>query len=219
MISARGAGCCAAALAAALATLACGGLGGQPPERPPVVEAPNGQSYYFVDRSPYKAYYDVWGRLDHLEFDSNGDGRPDRITRHRDGAKRPHRIESDVDFDGRTDRWDDFDEAGTLVRFAVGCPGDHPQLWTVVGPSGQPYRYEHDADGDGRPERVEIVEEGRIARIELDTDRDGRADRWQEWSGGRMARESLDIDQDGKPDRRLSYGPKGAVTGIERLSP
>jgi hypothetical protein len=210
MTSARGAVSRAIALVASLAAAACGGSGGRPPERPPVVEAPNGQSYYFIDRSPYKAYYDVWGRLDHLEFDSNGDGRGDRTTRHKEGAKRPYRIESDVDFDGRVDRWEDFDEAGNLVRFAVGG---------AAGADGRHYRYEHDRDGDGRPERVEIVEQGRIARIELDSDRDGRPDRWQEWAGGRMTRESLDLDQDGKADRRLSYGPKGTVTGVEKLSP
>ncbi len=213
-----------AALQAALLAAGCGGLGGQPPARPPVVQGLDGTSYYLVDRGAYRGFYDARGRLDHITYDSNGDGRPDRITRHR-GSKQPRRIEVDVDLDGRFDRWEEADPVSGLVRFALlgegyKLGGDyHPNLWTVVGPDGDHRRYEYDKDGDGRFERVEVVEKGRIGRIELDTDRDGRLDRWQDWTSGRLLSETVDTDQDGRPDLRLRFGPKGGIAGIDKLSP
>ena len=207
------------ALAAVVLAAGCGGLGGDPPVPPPVVKGPDGQRRHVVERSPYRAVYDRWGRLETIEHDSNGDGRADRITRHQDGAKSPHRVEIDSNFDGRTDRWEDFDVEGKVRRFALADADGRPQLWTVVNEAGDAVRYEYDRDRDGRTERAEVVVEGRIGRVELDTDRDGRFDRWQEWKGDRVAMESLDTDGDGRPDRRLRYGPDGRIKDVERLDP
>lgn len=203
------------ALIAALGSLAaaCGGLGNEPPVPPPTIKGPDGQRYHVLDRGRYRGVYDRWGRLVRIEHDSNGDGRPDRIARH-DGQKSPHRVEIDVDFDGRTDRWEDYAE-GRLRRWAVAGPRGRPRMWTVVDGDGSPTRYEYDDDLDGRIERAEIVVGGRIGRVELDTDKDGRFDRWQDWSGGRLTTESLDTDGDGRPDRRLHYGAGGTIARVE----
>ena len=206
-----------ACLLAVHGTAACGGLGGEPPLRPPAVKGHDGKPRYVTQHGGYKAVYDPWGRLERIEHDSNGDGKPDRILRH-DGAKQPHRVEIDADFDGRIDRWEDFTPEGALRRWAMADDG-RPRLWTVLASDGSTSRYEYDRDGDGRIERAEIVGGGRIGRVELDTDRDGKVDRWQDWDGGTLRTESLDTDADGQPDRRLSYGPKGTITGVERLSP
>lgn len=204
-------------LAAALVVAGCGGLGNEPPESPPMVKGPDGQRRHVLDRGRYKAFYDRWGRLERIEHDSNGDGRPDRIARH-SGEKSPHRVEVDVDFDGHIDRFEDFTPGGTLRRYAVLEDG-RPRRWTVVAADETtPLRYEYDVDADGRIERAEIVLGGRVARIELDTDRDGRLDRWQEWEAGRMTLESLDTDGDGRPDRQLRYGPEGRIGGVEPAS-
>ena len=201
----------------ALIQAGCGGLGSDPPQVAPAVQGPGGVREHVVARGPYKAFYDKTGRLERIEYDTNGDGRADRITHHH-GAKAPQRVDVDVDFDGTIDRWEDFGEDGKLRRYAVAEQDGRPRLWTIVDDNGAPTRYEYDRDVDGRFERAEIVENGRIARVELDTDRDGRVDRWQEWKAGRMVSESIDTDGDGKPDRRLRYGPKGAFAGVETLA-
>lgn len=207
-----------AVAALALLIVGCGGLRGQPPERPPVVRGPNGESFYLVARGPYKAFYDAWGKLERIEYDSNGDGKPDQIARH-DGQKHPHRLEIDVDFDGRFDRWEDYDSEGHLIRWALAGEDGRPHRWTVVDAKGQPIRYEYDEKGTGRPERVETIESGRVRHVELDSDHDGRIDRWQDWSEGRLQSESIDLDADGKPDRRLIYDAAGQVVRVERLTP
>ena len=201
----------------AIAQARCGGLGSDPPEVAPAIKGPGGERQHVVTRGPYRAVYDNAGRLERIEYDTNGDGKVDRITRH-NGSKSPQRLEVDADFDGTIDRWEDFTEEGKLRRYAVAEQDGRPHLWTVVDAKGGAVRYDYDRDVDGRTERSEVVENGRIARIELDTDRDGKIDRWQEWKAGRLATESLDIDGDGRPDRRLRYNPKGAFVGIEPLS-
>jgi hypothetical protein len=202
----------------ALAAGACGGLGSDPPQLPPVLKFADGQIQHIIDRGPIKAFYDKWGRLLRIEQDTNADGRPDRIARH-DGETWAHRLEIDVDFDGTTDRWEDYTEGGKLTRFAVALQHDgHPQMWTVVGDDGAATRYEYDRDGDAKIERAEVVVGGRIGRVELDTNRDGKLDRWQDWEGGRLRQESMDLDGDGRPDRRLAYAADGRIT-VERLGP
>lgn len=206
-----------AALLLALLACACGGSGGMPPQTPPRVRGPDGKDYYLLDKGPYKAYYDAWGRLERLDYDSNGDGRPDVIAHHR-GAKLPSLLEVDSDFDGTIDRWEDYDAAGRLVKVGTASRGVGPDTWAYPGPGEQPSRREYDADRDGRIEKVEIYRAGRVARVELDGDGDGRFDRWQTWAAGRLESEELDIDADGRPDRRLRYGPRGRIQAVERLA-
>jgi hypothetical protein len=205
------------AVALALLAAGCGGRGGLPPELPPIVKGPDGKDYHLVVKGPYKAFYDLWGHLQRIEYDSNGDGRPDRIAHH-DGAKTPRLIEVDEDFDGRIDRWEDYDASGQLVKVGVSRRGQGPDLWSYPGPGGVPLRRDYDEDGDGRVDRVELLEAGRIARVELDSDRDGRMDRWQQWRDGHLVSEDVDTDGDGKPDRRLRYGSGGTLQGLERLA-
>lgn len=205
-----------AALALALLAAGCGGRGGLPPGRPARVKAADGREYYLVDKGRYKAYYDPWGRLARIEYDSNGDGRADQISHH-GGSKTPHLIEVDENFDGTIDRWEDYDKAGKLLKVGTSRRGGVPDVWTFPGPDGQPSRKEYDDDHDGRIDRVDVFEGGRLVRVELDSDRDGRIDRWQRWEAGRLAAEELDTDGDGRPDRRLGYDSKGKVAGLEKL--
>lgn len=206
-----------AALAAlALLLPACGGRGGLPPAPPPVVKGVDGKRYHVLDKGPYRAVYDAWGRLQRIEYDSNGDQRPDHVAHHRDGARVPHLIEVDVDFDGSPDRWEEYDPDGKLVRVGVSRRvAGRPDLWTVPGPDSLPARKEYDDDGDGRVERAEVLNAGRIVRVEIDGARKGRFDRWQEWREGRLVAEEIDTDGDGRADRRLRYSPTGTVAGVD----
>jgi hypothetical protein len=209
----------AAALLAASCAGQCGARGGLPPGRPPTVTGPDGEKYHLVDKGAYKAFYDAWGRLQRIEYDSNGDGRPDHIALHA-GKHHPYEIDVDADFDGKTDRWELYDDEGKLVKIGTArAPGLAPNLWTSAGAPGQPERREHDEDGDGRMERVEISREGKVAEVEVDGDRDGRIDRWQRWENGRLVAEDLDTDRDGKADRTVRYDPRGKVLALEPIAP
>jgi hypothetical protein len=196
----------------------CGARGGLPPPRPPTIKGPDGTTYHLVERGPYKAFYDAWGRLQRIEYDSNGDGRPDQIARH-DGRRRAHRMDVDADFDGRTDRWETYDDEGRLLKVGTARePGRAPDLWTTPAAPGRPERREHDKDGNGVVERVEIVRDGLVTAVEVDGDGDGRMDRWQRWEQGRLVAEDLDTDRDGAADRTLRYDPRGRVLALEPVA-
>jgi hypothetical protein len=182
-----------------------------------MLKGPDGQEYYLLDRGPYKAYYDTWGRLQRIEYDSNGDGRPDIIAYH-DGAKSPHLLEIDEDFDGKVDRWEDYDPSGVLVKVGVSRHGtERPDMWVFPGPGGMPARKEYDDNGDGFVDRVELFENGQLVQVQLDTDGDHRMDRWQTWEDGHLVSEDLDTDGDGQPDRRIRYAKNGKILSVEPL--
>jgi hypothetical protein len=198
--------------------VACGGRHGEPPSRPPQVADKDGDRRYLVQRGPYKAFYDRWGRIARIEHDSNGDGKPDRISHH-NAQRTPYSIEVDTDLDGRMDRWESYDERGTLLKFAVSRQGQRADMWIIVDPQGRPQRREYDDDRDGKVERAEILRGVHVFRTEIDSDRDGRFDRWQDWVGSLVVSEELDTDSDGKPDRRVHFSRRGNVTRTERLAP
>ena len=208
------------ALTLALAGCAgrCGARGGLPPPRLPVLTGADGQKYLLLDKGPYQAFYDRWGRLQRLEYDSNGDGRPDQTALH-DGQKVPREIQVDQDFDGRTDRWERYSASGSLVQVGTSHGGERPDEWRSATKDGAVSRIEYDEDGDGRIERAERLSEGRIVAAEIDSDRDGRMDRWQTVAQGRLLLEDLDTDADGAPDRRIRYEATGKVAGLEALKP
>ena len=113
----------------------CGARGGLPPPRPPTVKGPDGQKYHLVDKGPYKAFYDRWGRLQRIEYDSNGDGRPDHVARHDGPHRAPTRWTWTLDFDGRTDRWERYDDEGRLLKV-----GTARGAGTRARPLGRSYR-------------------------------------------------------------------------------
>jgi hypothetical protein len=213
----RAAALVAAALAGGCSARACGGLGGVPPGAMPTVRRGDGREYRFLDKGPWKGYYDDQGRIAVIEYDSDGDGRADYIA-HYDERRQIRTIEVDEDHDGWVDRWEHYDAAGVLEK--VGRwrkQRGREDEWTYRAPDGRPARIEYDDDGDGVPERAEVLENGLVVRIEMDSDRDGRPDRWQNWKGGRLVGEELDTDGDGRPDRRLVFGPRGRLQRVERL--
>jgi hypothetical protein len=194
----------------------CGARGGRPPGRPQIVTGTDGATRYEVDKGNVQAYYDHWGRLERIEVDSNGDGKPDRVSHHM-GKKEPSRVDIDTDFDGHFDRWEYYDDAGRLTKIGASRRGDAPDMWAVLDGQGHVVRREYDDDHKGRIDRVEILDGGRVTQTEVDSDRDGRIDRWQHWSQGRLTSEELDTDGDGKPDRVVLYGSDGKVASVRRL--
>ncbi|HXK11265.1 MAG TPA: hypothetical protein VMT70_16580 [Vicinamibacteria bacterium] len=208
---------CGAVLASACGGRACIGRGGLPPEPLPTVKRSDGREYRVLDKGAWKGYYDGQGRLAIVEYDSDGDGRPDYIA-HYDERRQIRLIEVDEDHDGWVDRFEYYDAAGALEK--VGRwrkQRGRADEWTYRGPDGRVSRIEYDDDGDGVPERAEILKDGAVVRVELDTDRDGHPDRWQVWDHGRLVSEELDTDGDGRPDRRLVFGPRGRLLRVERI--
>jgi hypothetical protein len=199
--------------------MSCGG-GESPPPAPdiPTITGEDGREYVLLARGPHTPIWGADGQLIHIEYDRNGDGRPDQIAHH-DGARLPTLVEDDDDFDGRTDRWAEYDAAGRLERIGVSRNGgDAADVWIYPDASGNPRRRAYDDDGDGDIERAEVLSNGRVVQVEVDSDQDGRLDRWQVWDGDRLQSESLDTDADGRPDRRLLYDAQGRVTGIEPIN-
>ena len=206
-------------LVLALVPAGCGDRGGLPPELPPLVKGPDGREYRLLDRGKYKGFYDQWGRLQRIEYDSNGDGKADNIAYH-DGEKSPHLLEIDEDFDGRFDRWEDYDPAGRLVKVGVSRKHNgHPDLWLTPGPNDLPIKKEYDDNGDMKIDRVEVLRAGLVVRVEIDSDGDGKMDRFQDWSTGHLASEDLDTNADGVADRRVVYDTNGRVLRLETLRP
>jgi hypothetical protein len=195
---------------------ACGGAPSTPPTDVGQLKGPDGAVYLLLDRGPYKAFYDPWGRLLRIEYDANGDGAPDQFAHHQ-GRKRPVRIEIDTDFDGRLDRWEHYDDEGRLHRIGATRRAGAPDTWVELDAAGAPLRREYDDDGDGRVERAELLEGEAVAAIALDTDRDGRFDRWQHRRGPHAGSEDLDTDGDGRPDRRLVKDARGRLLRAEAL--
>jgi hypothetical protein len=219
MRTARGASVLLALLlASACGDRACGGRGGLPPKGLPVVERGDGRTYHFLDRGNWKGYYDEQGRIAIVEYDSNGNGRPDHIA-HYDERRQIRLIEIDEDHDAWVDRWEHYDAAGVLEKVgrARHKPGQADE-WTYRAPDGLPARIEYDDDGDGSVDRAEIFEAGLVVRVETDSDRDGRIDRWQRWDRGHLASEELDTTGDGTPDRRLVFGPRAELQKVEPIA-
>lgn len=200
-------------LVVVLASVGCTGACGSSEPELPLVQARDGRTYRFLDKGLYKAYYDRDSlRLQWIEYDKNGDGRPEQVDHH-DGDARPRWTEVDADSDGRAERWEYFDPSGRPTRVATGRQG-RPEEWIFLDPAGVLQRREYDRNGDAKPERIERFESGRLVAVELDGDGDGRVDRWQAWARGAMAHEDVDTDGDGRPDRRLTFGPRGEVASI-----
>jgi len=215
--SRRGALILSAVLSAACGGRACGGRGGLPPEALPTVKRSDGREYRVLDKGAWKGYYDAQGRIAIVEYDSDGDGRPDYIA-HYDERRQIRLLEVDEDHDAWVDRFEHYDAAGVLEK--VGRwrkQRGRADEWTFRGPDGRPSRSEYDDDGDGIPERAEVLKDGAVVGIEIDSDRNGKTDRWQRWDHGRLVSEELDTDGDGKPDRRLVFGPRARLVRVERL--
>ena len=80
------------------------------------------------------------GRPARIEYDDDGDGKPERAEVFKDGAL--VRVEIDSDRDGRIDRWQNWDR-GRLVSEEIDTNGDGvPDRRLVFGPQGRLLRVE-----------------------------------------------------------------------------
>lgn len=162
-----------------------------------------------------KPTYDkTTGKLTQLTYDRNGNGVIDTWT-DMDGAK-PLRSRIDTNEDGRMDRWEYYDEAGTLLKVGFSRKEDgKPDAWAYSGPDGKVERVDVSSTADEQViDRREFYTAGQLARVEEDTNADGRINVWETYEGAVLKSTTFDEDGDGRPDRRLTY-VDGALSLIE----
>lgn len=154
------------------------------------------------------------GRLTQLTYDANKNGTIDTWT-DMDGT-RPLRSRIDRDEDGRVDRWEYYDETGSLAKVGFSRrENGQPDAWAYSGPDGTVARVESSSSGDEtRIDRREFYERGTMVRAELDSNADGRTDQWETYESGALVTAAMDENGDGSPDRRLTYAA-GALVLIE----
>jgi hypothetical protein len=169
-------------------------------------------------------YDKTTGKLTRLTYDRNKNGVIDTWT-DMDGPK-PLRSRIDLDEDGKIDRWEYYDAAGTLVKVGFSRRKDgKADAWAFPGADGMVERVEASSTGDEK--RIDRWEHyaasragangdatGPLVASEEDTNGDGRPDTWETYEDGAIASVQFDADHDGRPDRRLTYAD-GRLVSIE----
>ena len=155
------------------------------------------------------------GKLTELTYDFNKNGKIETWTQ-MDGA-RPVSARQDLDEDGRMDRWEYYNEAGTLVKVGLSRRDrGTPDTWAYPDAQGQIQRVEVSSTGDEKAiDRWETYSGNILAKAEEDTNADGRPDKWEEYERGALKTASFDENKDGAADRRLTYDVSGSVVLIE----
>ena len=171
------------------------------------------------------AEYDArTGRLRRLAYDATGNGRNNAVS-FMDGT-RIHRIELDLDENGKVERWDFYDANRTLEKVGLSRLNDGiMDSQAFYGPDGTVHRIEISTRRDGRFDRVEYYTGGTLVRGEEDTDHDGRIDRWHSYRPNpeaaahepafAIAATAFDDLGRGTPQRRFVYGGNGQVVRVE----
>ena len=186
-------------------------------------------------RETSKGRYDPQtGVLVEITYDKNKHGVIHTWT-NMDGT-RPLSSTLDENEDGQIDRWEEYDEAGRLVRAGwirtqtpkAGTPQPQPttppsaqstpDTWVYPSPDGRTSRIEYlDTNLEGRivVTRREFFEGDRLQRVEEDKDGDDRIDQWETHENGVLKTVEFDEGRDGVPDRRFTYSPTGQLILIE----
>ena len=157
-----------------------------------------------------RASYDDSGKLRLLTYDSNKNGRPDTFS-YMDGT-RIVRVELDTNEDGIVDRWEYYNQAGTLEKVGTSQENDgRVDTWAYPAADGSTARVERSLRRDGKASRTEGYKNGVLVSAEEDSDNDGVIDKWEEYVDGRLASVGFDTEKAGRPTRRLVYDQSGQL--------
>ena len=152
---------------------------------PDASRGPDGREYVLLAKGG-KPFFDSKGLLERVEYDRNGDGKPDQIARH-NGQRTPEAGRERRRLRRRCRQLALLQPGGRAGEDRELPQGGHkPDVWVYSGPDGKPTRQEYDDDGDGKVDRVERLKGDLLDVIEVDADRNGKPDRWQQ-VGGRKA--------------------------------
>jgi hypothetical protein len=166
-------------------------------------------------------YDPATGRLAELTYDANRNGQVDTWMS-MDGS-RPLGARIDRNEDGRIDRWEYYDEKGTLLKVGFSRKdAGTPDGWAYAGPDGQVQRIEFSSTGSqsqidrwehyrsapgarGSPPATDVGASPVLTLVEVDQDGNGRVDQWETYEDGTLRTAAYDVNGDGAPDRRLTY--------------
>jgi hypothetical protein len=155
-------------------------------------------------------YNKTTGKLQLLNYDSNGNGKVDTFS-YMDGA-RVLRIEIDTDEDGKIDRWEYYGPDQKIEKVGFSRLRDGKEdAWSYTGPDGSVVRIDVSTKRDGKVTRTEHYDHEKLLAAEEDSDEDGRIDKWETYDGDRLASVAFDTLNRGMPDRRLVYAPDGTA--------
>jgi hypothetical protein len=170
-----------------------------------------------LKKTTLPTYDKTSGRLVEITYDRNKNGKIDTWT-DMNGTK-PLRSRIDLDEDGTIDRWEHYDDRGTLAKVGFSRKQDgHEDAWAYSGPDGKVARVEISSAGDEHKiDRHEFYEGDSVARAEGDTDVNGKIDRWETYENGALKTAAMDENGDGIPDRRFTYA--GGVLVLIESSP
>ena len=173
---------------------------------------------------PHAEYDPTSGRLRRLAYDANRNGRNDAVSI-MDGTH-IHRIELDLDENGKVDRWDFYREDRSLEKVGLSRLNDGVMdSQAFYAADGSLQRIEASTRRDGRFNRVEFYEAGALIRSEDDGNGDGRADKWETYRPNpgapvgeptyAIASAAFDDLGRGTPQRRFFYGENGRIARVE----
>jgi len=162
--------------------------------------------------------------LTKLYYDANKNGK-NESTAYMRGAHIV-RVELDWDENGKVERWDIYNDDGSLQKVGLATRNDGVMDNQVFySPSGAMERIEISTRRDGRFDRTEYYTNNVLIRSEDDTNHDGRPDKWDTYMPVAKAAAGLpaytitstafDEDGRGKPTRRLIFGSGGSIVRVE----
>ena len=173
---------------------------------------------------PRADYDQQTGRLQRLEYDANRNGRNDAVSV-MDGT-RIHRIELDLDENGKAERWDFYREDRTLEKVGFSRRNDGVMdAQAFYDSRGSVERMLISTRRDGQFDRTEFYEAGVLTRSEDDSNGDGRADKWETYRPNPNApagepayaitSAAFDDTGVGRPQRRFHFGDNGRIALVE----
>ena len=122
------------------------------------------------------------------------------------------RGESDLDADGRIDRWEYFDAQAALILVGTSSRADGVEdTWTRPSPTASGEMHVSLARlRDRLADRHEYFRGDQLVRAEEDTNSDGRIDKWERYEGASLREAAFDTSfTKGRPDRRVRYDATG----------
>ena len=119
---------------------------------------------------------------------------------------------ADSNEDGIVDRWEYYNQAGTLEKVGTSQENDgRVDTWAYPAADGSTARVERALRRDDKASRRERYKSGVLVSAEEDSDNDGVVDKWEEYVDGRLASVGFDTEKAGRPTRRLVYDRSGQL--------
>jgi hypothetical protein len=173
---------------------------------------------------PTAAYDAETGRLQALAFDANKNGKNDTVL-YTDGTH-TRRIELDLNENGKVERWDFYDQHGTLAKVGLSRRDDGVMdaeaFYTDAGVLSE---IRISTKRDGRYDRTEFYEHDVLVRSADDTRGRGMPDKWDTYAPDphpapgappyTITSTAIDERGAGRPTRRFIYGEDGTIARVE----